>query len=62
LERGVMRVALTKSGDTYTARSDWFLNLGTSGRPLDLTVGPDGGLYVADYDQNVIYRIVYGRP
>lgn len=62
IERGVQRVKLTKQGDTYTAESEWFLQLGTVGRPLDLTVGPDGGLYVADYEQGVVYRIVYGAP
>lgn len=62
LERGVMRVQLKKENGTYIAQSDWFLNLGTAGRPLDLTVGPDGGVYVGDYEQNAIYRIVYGKP
>lgn len=45
----------------YTGATEWFLRL-TDGRPLDVTVGPDGGLYVADYDQSMIYRIVYGAP
>ena len=62
IERGVKRVRLTKNGDSHTAESEWFLQLGTDGRPLDLTVGPDGGLYVADYAQGAIYRIVYGEP
>jgi len=62
IPHGVMRVQLTKTGNTYTAQSDWFLTLGTVGRPLDVTVGPDGGLYVADYEENAVYRIVYGAP
>ncbi len=62
IERGVKRVRLTKNGDTYTGESEWFLQLGLTGRPLDLTVGPDGGLYVADYEQGLVYRIVYGAP
>lgn len=62
IERGVQRVVLTRQGDTYTGQAEWFLRLGTMGRPLDLTVGPDGGLYVADYEQGAIYRIVYGAP
>lgn len=62
IERGVQRVKLTKQGDNYTAKTEWFLQLGQTGRPLDLTVGPDGGLYVADYEQGLIYRIVYGAP
>jgi putative membrane-bound dehydrogenase-like protein len=62
IPRGVKRVKLTKQGNTYTGESEWFLQLGLGGRPLDLTVGPDGGLYVADYEQGAIYRIVYGAP
>lgn len=62
IPRGIMRVQLTKTGNLYTAHSDWFLTLGTTGRPLDVTVGPDGGLYVADYEENAVYRIVYGGP
>ena len=62
IERGVKRVKLTRQGDSYSGESEWFLQLGVAGRPLDLTVGPDGGLYVADYEQGAIYRIVYGAP
>ena len=66
IERGVKRVQLIKGdhkGRPYeTVENEWFLQLGGEGRPLDLTVGPDGGLYVADYEQNAIYRIVYGAP
>ena len=61
VERGVARVQLRKNGDTYSGATEWFLKL-SDGRPLDVTVGPDGGLYVADYDQGLIYRIVYGAP
>jgi glucose/arabinose dehydrogenase len=62
IERGVKRVRLTKQGGDYVGESEWFLQLGSAGRPLDLTVGPDGGLYVADYEQGAVYRIVYGAP
>lgn len=62
IPHGVMRVQLTKTGDTYTSQTDWFLSLGTTGRPLDVTVGPDGGLYVADYEEGAVFRIVYGAP
>ncbi len=62
IERGVKRVKLTKQGDAYSGEGEWFLQLGSGGRPLDLTVGPDGGLYVADYEQGAVYRIVYGAP
>ena len=60
IERGVARVELKKNGNTYTGQTTWFLKV--DGRPLDVTTGPDGGLYVADYDQSLIYRIVYGAP
>jgi glucose/arabinose dehydrogenase len=62
IERGIMRVQLSKDGAGYTGQSDWFLKLGVSGRPLDVTVGPDGGLYVGDYEAGAVYRIVYGAP
>ncbi len=61
LERGVVRVQLTPNGDSYTSVTSLFLDL-PDGRPLDLTVGPDGALYVADYLNDSIYRIVYGAP
>jgi glucose/arabinose dehydrogenase len=51
-----------KTDDTYTAQTEWFLRFQKEGRPLDVTVGPDGGLYVADYEMNLVYRIVYGAP
>jgi len=60
LTRGVARVRLTKVGNAYLGQTEWFLVV--EGRPLDVTVGPDGGLYVADYEQGMIYRIVYGAP
>lgn len=62
IPRGVKRVKLTKQGDTYTGQEEWFLQLDTNGRPLDVIVGPDGALYVADFMQSAVYRIVYGAP
>ncbi|MCA9935209.1 MAG: hypothetical protein KC415_14845 [Anaerolineales bacterium] len=29
--------------------------------PIDVTVGPDGSLYVADYSTGIIFRISYGE-
>ncbi len=60
-ERGIQRVQLTPRGESYVGESEWFLEL-PEGRPVDLTVGPDGGLYVADYAAGAIYRIVWGEP
>ena len=56
--RGVIRVHLEPSGDGYTATREWFLDL-PDGRPLDLAIGPDGALYVADWENGLIYRIFY---
>ncbi len=57
-ERGVMRVQLVRNGAGYTATREWFLDL-PDGRPVDLTFAPDGGLYVADWENGLILRIVY---
>ncbi len=63
LRRGVARVSLKKGGDTYAGESDWFLILEEGeGRPLDVAGGPEGDLYVADYEMGQVYRIVYGAP
>jgi glucose/arabinose dehydrogenase len=64
LPRGVQRLRLTRASDgTYTAEAEWFLDLtAAGGRPLDLTVGPDGALYVADYASGAVYRVTYGAP
>ncbi len=41
----------------------WLVNNNTAvGRPVGLTVGPDGALYVSDDKAGFIYRITYGSP
>lgn len=60
-ERGILRVTLTPQGDSYTSQTEWFAQMPDS-RPVDVTVGPDGGLYVADYGAGKVYRIVWGEP
>ncbi|MFQ5875670.1 MAG: PQQ-dependent sugar dehydrogenase, partial [Dehalococcoidia bacterium] len=53
--RKVVRVELSREGESYTARvSDFALGLD---RPLDLVVAPDGALLIADYGTGVIYRV-----
>ncbi len=52
--RSVLRVTLTQSGDTWTGVvSDFATGFN---RPLDVTEGPDGAIYVADFGAGVIYR------
>ncbi len=56
--RGVQRVSLEQADESYIATEvDWLFK--SNGRPLDLTVGPDGALYMADFELNAIYRIEY---
>lgn len=43
--------------------SGWLVHNNTSaatGRPVGLTVGPDGALYISDDKGGVIYRVTYG--
>lgn len=53
----VVRVRLIRSRNTYiTTVRDFATGLD---RPLDVVVGPDGSLFVADYGANTIYKISY---
>ena len=51
------RVELTKDAGEYRSRVTHF----ASGfvNPLDMTVGPDGALYVLDFATNAVYRIAW---
>lgn len=56
----VVRVQMQPRDDTFSTQvSDFVSGLG---RPLDLTVGPDGALYIADYEAEAIFRVNYGAP
>lgn len=55
----IARVELTRQADgSYTARptrfGEGFLY------PIDIVVGPDGNLYIADFGTSVVYRVTYG--
>jgi WD40 repeat protein/glucose/arabinose dehydrogenase len=55
----IVRVQLTPNGDTFIATITPFItNLRL---PLDVAIGPDGALYVADWDVGHIYKAEY-RP
>lgn len=62
VQTGIQRVILLPAGDTYTTRSDWFLQLPGGAMPLPLLFGPDEAMYVGDYMNDAIYRISYGVP
>jgi glucose/arabinose dehydrogenase len=56
----VYRIRLTKMPDgEYMANASVFA--GGFLHPLDVTVGPDGSLYLTDYGTSAIYRITYRR-
>ncbi len=49
------RIILIPTGDTYRAQAEPFLT--GLDRPLDVTVGPNGSLFVLEYVSGNIYRI-----
>ncbi|MEM7336924.1 MAG: PQQ-dependent sugar dehydrogenase, partial [Chloroflexota bacterium] len=59
VQTGVLQIVIRPEGDGYTTQMNWFA-LWPDARPLGLTQGPDGAIYVGDYLQDVIYRISYG--
>ena len=59
VQTGVLQVVIQQNGDSYTTQMNWFA-LWPDARPLGLTEGPDGAIYVGDYFKDAIYRISYG--
>lgn len=56
----IVRVQMQAANDTFTTqRSDFVTGIG---RPLDLAVGPDSALYIADFEAEAIFRVSYGAP
>ncbi len=55
----IVRVQLTPSGDSFTTTVTPFVT--DLELPLDVTVGPDGALYIADWGPGRIYRVAYGQ-
>jgi glucose/arabinose dehydrogenase len=60
VQTGIQRVVL--SPDDKSSETSWFVRFPTGVMPLPISSGPDGGLYVGDYINGVIYRISYGMP
>jgi glucose/arabinose dehydrogenase len=60
VQTGIQRVVL--SPDDNSSETSWFVRFPTGVMPLPISSGPDGGLYVGDYINGVIYRISYGIP
>ncbi|MDQ4078532.1 MAG: PQQ-dependent sugar dehydrogenase [Chloroflexota bacterium] len=55
----IVRVQLTPSGDTFTTTVTPFVT--DLELPLDVAVGPEGALYIADWGPGRIYKVLY-RP
>ncbi|HSJ89528.1 MAG TPA: PQQ-dependent sugar dehydrogenase [Anaerolineales bacterium] len=60
VQTGIQRVVL--SADDNSSETSWFVRFPTGVMPLPIISGPDGGVYVGDYVNGVIYRISYGVP
>ncbi|MGB1250927.1 MAG: PQQ-dependent sugar dehydrogenase [Candidatus Promineifilaceae bacterium] len=65
IEHGIHRIKLVPNGDSYRTEIEWFARL--DNWLIALKQGPDGAIYVSDYDASdpdagAIYRISYGLP
>lgn len=65
IEHGIHRIKLVPNGDTYRTEIEWFARL--DNWLIALKQGPDGAIYISDYDATnpdagAIYRISYGTP
>lgn len=56
----IVRVELVKLGDRYMSRATLFAS--GFANPLDVAVGPDGGLYVLDFGASAVYRVAWAGP
>ena len=61
VKRGIWRVQMAPTGDTYATNMEWFVEWPNAWL-LGMATGPDGALYVGDYINGGIYRISYGLP
>jgi len=53
----VVRVQLTPNGDTYTTQVTPFVT--DLHLPTDVTIGPDGALYIVDWEPGRVYKVEY---
>lgn len=53
----LLRVQLTANGDTFTTTTTAFIT--DLHQPVDVAVGPDGALYIVDWEPGRIYKVMY---
>lgn len=61
--REVVFVRLEPTDDgSFTGEVETFATFAEEARPVDVVVGPDGALYIAEWTRGIIYRVVYTGP
>ncbi len=55
----IVFVSLEEDGDTFIGEWEVFAEFSQLARPVDVTVGPDGALYVSEFERGILYRIEY---